>query len=262
MTVADIVAFMETLAPQSRKMSWDNVGLLCGNPEKEVKRILVALDPFEAVAREAVEISADLLITHHPVIFQPIYSVTNASGVGRALQTLIKNDVAAFNAHTNLDIAPGGVNDVLAYTLGLENIQIIDPIETDDHGKTWGLLRSGTVPPQSLDAFLSHVKQSLHTPVLRYSTDSKSVHRVAVGGGACADELSTVIRAGCDTFVTSDAKYNDFWDAYDSGITLIDAGHFYTESPVCYSLHRSLAAAFPDLDICISNVHKDCMQFF
>lgn len=261
-TVSDIAAFLETIAPQSRKMSWDNVGLLCGNQNKEVHKILIALDPFEAVAQEAAQIGADLLLTHHPIIFQPIHSVSDTTGVGRALRILIQHDISAFNAHTNLDIAPNGVNDVLAKTLGLRNIQVISPIETDRNGTTWGLMRSGEVDTQPLEAFLSGVKEKLHSPVLRYVSGSNIVHRIAVGGGSCADELSDVIKAGCDTFVTSDAKYNDFWDAYDSGINLIDAGHFYTENPVCEYLRNTLIQAFPELEISVSKVHKDCMQFY
>lgn len=261
-TVSDIVALMETVAPQRKKESWDNVGLSCGRPDKKVHTILVALDPFEDVAAEAVQVGADLIVTHHPLLFHPAYSVTDETAIGRTLMTLIRHDIAAFSAHTNLDIAPEGVGQCLALALGLENISVIEPTEQDAQGNIWGLLRKGSVPEQPLETFLSHVKQTLHTPTLRYAAAGETVRHVAVGGGACADEWKRALDAGCDTFVTSDAKYNDFWDARDAGLTLIDAGHFYTENPVCPQLQRILQTAFPEITVLLSKVHRDCMKFF
>lgn len=261
-TVANILQFLDTIAPPYMKADWDNVGLLCGSAEKEVQKVLVALDPFEGVADEAVQIGADLIVAHHPLIFLPISSVTDSTSIGRTIQTLIRNDISAINAHTNLDCAPGGVNDVLAETLELRDIQVIEPMGKDENGNDWGLLRSGTVEPQELSDFLSHVKEKLKCPSLRYVSGGKPVHKVAVGGGACADELPAARDAGCDTFVTSDVKYNPFWNAHDMGINLIDAGHFYTENPICEVLCRQISTAFPDITVELSKVHRDCMKFF
>lgn len=260
-TVYDIVCFMESIAPQSKKESWDNVGLLCGRRDKQVTTILVALDPFEDVAEEAVKLGADLIVTHHPLIFHPLYSLTDDTAIGRTAATLLRHDVAAFSAHTNLDIAPQGVGACLAAALGLEDISVIEPIEKTADG-VWGLLRMGTVAPQPLETFLLHVKQRLHAPVLRYAPATEEVHRIAVGGGACADEWKSAFAAGCDAFVTADARYNDFWDARDAGLTLIDAGHFYTENPVCTYLQQILQEAFPEIRVVLSRVHQDCMKFY
>lgn len=260
-TVKEIVAWLETIAPQAKKEQWDNVGLLCGCESKPVQRVLVALDPFEAVAAEAVTLGADLILTHHPLIFHPMYSVTDETAVGRTLRTLIAHDIAALCAHTNLDIAPEGVGFQLAKALGLEKITVIDPLETDGQGRIWGLLRQGIVEEQPLEVFLPKVKAALHAPMVRFADGGKPVHRVAVGGGACAEEWPAALRAGCDTFITSDCKYNDFWDARDAGLTLIDAGHFYTENPICSYLKESLCTAFPRLQITISQIHRDCVEF-
>lgn len=260
-TVYDIVRFMESIAPQSKKESWDNVGLLCGRKDKQVTTVLVALDPFEDVAEEAVTLGADLIVTHHPLIFHPLYSLTDDTAIGRTAATLLRHDIAAFSAHTNLDIAPQGVGSCLARALGLEDISVIEPIEKTADG-VWGLLRMGTVAPQSLNDFLAHVKRALQAPAVRYAPASEKVHRVAVGGGACADEWKSAFAAGCDTFVTADARYNDFWDARDAGLTLIDAGHFYTENPVCTYLQRILQEAFPEIRVVLSQVHRDCMKFY
>ena len=261
-TVKDILTFIETdLAPRSMKMDWDNVGLNVGHMDKEVKTILVALDPFTHVCEEAKEIGADLLVTHHVLIFRPGF-VTDTTAQGRNTLFLIESGIAHINAHTNLDLAHDGVNDCLAKKLGIQGIQVLNPMGTDDKNRPWGLLRSGTVPSQSLQDFLSFAKNQLGCRGLRYVDGGKPVHKVAVGGGSCCDEMLEVIEAGCDTFLTSDAKYNDFWDAKDLGLNLIDAGHFYTENPVIPYLAARISAAFPEITVKISESHADCMNFY
>lgn len=260
-SVAEILTFVETIAPRSMKMDWDNVGLNVGHRDKEVKKILVALDPFAHVCQEAKDMGADLLVTHHVLIFRPGF-VTDATAQGRNTLFLIENGIAHINAHTNLDLAPGGVNDCLATVLELEDTAIINPMGLDENGREWGLLRSGYVPEQSLSDFLAHVKTKLGCHGLRYEDAGKPVRKVAVGGGSCCDEMQEAVEAGCDTLVTSDAKYNDFWDAQDLGLNLIDAGHFYTENPVVAYLADKIAAAFPDVEVKISETHCDCMKFY
>lgn len=261
-TVADILKYIETLAPRSMKMDWDNVGLLCGSKSAPVTKVLVALDPFEHVCDEAAAWGAELIVTHHPIIFQAMKSVTDETSIGRGLTTLIRHGISAVNAHTNLDCAPGGVNDVLARTLGLRNIRVITPNGTDAEGQEWGLLRMGDIGEQDLPDFLAAVKDKLHCEGLRYVDGGRPVHRVAVGGGACAVGLVEAFDAGCDTFVTADIKYNQFWDAHDLGMNLIDAGHFATENPVISVLASKIAAQFPELQVKISESHRDCMKFY
>lgn len=262
-TVADILSFIETIAPTYMKMDWDNVGLLCGRKDKEVKKILVALDPFRNVIEEAIVEKADLIVTHHPLIFRdPLIAVNEDTEAGRCVLTLIENGIAAINAHTNLDLAPGGINDVLAQTLELENITVVNPEGTDANGQSYGLLRMGSIKEQMLGDFLSHVKEKLGCEALRYVDSGKPVHKVAVGGGSCADEMHEALDAGCDTFVTADVKYNQFRTAYELGLNLIDAGHFHTENPTMPVLCAKLQAAFPELEVKLSANHSDCMKFF
>ena len=262
MNVQQILDFLETLAPVSMKYDWDNVGLLCGSANQEVHKILVALDPFEGVCREAAEKGADLIVTHHPLIFHPRRAVTDGDDVGRSILFLAQNGISAINAHTNLDCAPGGVNDVLAETLGLREIRVLEPMGEDEQGRPWGLLRAGTVDQQPLEAFLAQVKARLQAQGLRYVDGGKPVQTVAAGGGACADELPAVLRAGCDTFVTADVKYNEFYDAKAAGVNLIDAGHFATENPVVAVLAAKLRAAFPEIPVECAENHRDYMNFY
>ena len=254
-TVADILKFVETVAPPYMKEDWDNVGLNCGHMDRPVTKILVALDPFPHVCREAKEIGADLLVTHHALIWKPGF-ITDANAQGRNTLFLIENGIAHINAHTYLDQAPGGVNDVLAAKLGLENVEIVNP----QNGI--GLMRCGDVAAQTLENFLATVKEQLDCDGLRYVDGGKPVRKVAVGGGSCAGGMWEVLAAGCDTFVTADIKYNQFWDAQDLGINLIDAGHFHTENPVVAVLADKIAAAFPEIQVEISKTHTDCMKYY
>ena len=255
-TVNEILKFMETLAPRAMKMDWDNVGLLCGSKSGTVTKVLVALDPFEGVCHEAAEIGAELIITHHPLIFTAPKAITDETSIGRSIMFLCRHGISAINAHTNLDQAPGGVNDVLAAKLGLQNVEIINPKDGI------GLMRCGDVEEQSMEQFLATVKERLNCSGLRYVDGGKPVRKVAVGGGSCAGGMMEAMAAGCDTFVTADIKYNQFWDAYDAGMNLIDAGHFQTENPVVAVLAEKLAAAFPEIQVEISKTHRDCMKYY
>ncbi|MBQ3252003.1 MAG: Nif3-like dinuclear metal center hexameric protein [Oscillospiraceae bacterium] len=259
-TVADILNFMESLAPAHMAEDWDKIGLNCGHKNQKVKKILVALDPFPHVCQEAIDMGADLLLTHHPLIWEPGF-VTDETTQGQCILTLTENKIAHISAHTNLDCAPGGVNDTLANALGMTDVKVIAPKGTDSHGNNWGLLRMGNVEPQPLSTFTSKVKNALQCDGLRFVDGGKPVCRVAVGGGACGSELKSAANAGCDTFVTSDVKYNQFWEAKELGVNLIDAGHFHTENPVCAVLAKKLAVAFPDTEIRLSEIHRDCIKY-
>lgn len=260
-TVNDILFCIQGFAPAYMAEDWDHVGLNCGHLHAEVNKILVALDPFMDVCREAKEFGADLLVTHHALIWTPGF-VTDADEQGRCTMFLIENGIACINAHTNLDCAPGGVNDILAKTLGLSDISVINPNGIDEKGRPWGLLRIGSVAEQTIPTFLSHVKSTLKCEGLRYVDSGKAVTKVAVGGGACGSELRQAAAAGCDTFVTADIKYNQFWEAKNLGINLIDAGHFHTENPVCNYLAQKITLAFPEITVKISENHTDCAKFF
>lgn len=258
--VFEILQYIESIAPAYMAEDWDKIGLNCGWLNRDVKKILVALDPFPHVCREAVEYGADLLVTHHPLIWEPGF-ITDKTTQGQCVLELLEHAIAHISAHTNLDCAPGGVNDTLSAVLGLSNVTVIDPNGTDANGNEWGLLRIGTVEAQPLEVFATSVKNALGCDGLRYVDGGKEVHRVAVGGGACGSELMVAANAGCDTFVTSDVKYNQFWEAKELGVNLLDAGHFHTENPVCAVLAEKLTAAFPDIDIRLAEKHRDCVKY-
>lgn len=260
-TVADILSFVETVAPPYMQYEWDHIGLNVGRTDRPVTKVLVALDPFAEPIAEAKEMGAEVLLTHHALIWDGGF-VNDQTVWGKNAMELIESGIAHINAHTNLDCAPGGINDVLAETLGLSDIAVVNPKGTDAQGRPYGLLRIGTVPEQSTDAFLQAVKNALGCEKLHYVSPRSTVHRVAVGGGSCGDELMDAVNAGCDTFVTADVKYNQFRTAYDLGINMIDAGHFHTENPACIALAKKLQQAFPHLEVSVSKTHTDFAKFF
>ena len=259
-TVQTVYDFLKTLAPESMAYEWDHVGLLCGRSDRPVEKILVALDPFPAVCREAKELGCQLLVTHHPILWK-LENVNDTTITGRDMLYLIENGISAVNAHTNLDCAPDGVNDCLAVRLGLEQVEVIDPMGTDSEGRAYGLLRGGVISATEPTDFVQTVKTALGCEGVRFVAGNRPVTKVAVGGGSCGDSLYRIHALGYDALVTADCKYNLFADAAELGITLIDAGHFETENPVCSVLAEKLQAAFPDLEIILSKIHKDCIKF-
>ena len=246
--VRDVEKKLFDWAPLELAVSWDNVGHLVGEPEAEVKKVLVALDITEAVVQEAIDCGADLIVAHHPVMnckWHEVQRIRSDDAQGRILINMIRNGISAICMHTNLDAAEGGVNDVLAEKLGLTGIELLNEEKIG---------RVGTLKCElPLVEFARFVVESLGCNGLRYIDAGKPVHRVAVGGGACSGYIGQAIALGCDTFVTSDLKYNDFLDT--KGINLIDAGHFPTENVVCPVVVEYLQKAFPELTVVYSTAH-------
>ena len=256
-TVREIEQALFELAPREGAMDWDNVGHLLGDPDSQVSRVLVALDITEDVADEAISHGCELIVAHHPVMncrWLPVQSVRSDTPQGHLLLKLLRNGVSAICMHTNLDVAWGGVNDILA-----EKLKLVDPGPLCDNG----LGRVGRLEePMDLADFVRFVSRSLGCNGVRYAGAGKPVCRVAVGGGACGDFEDDAIRAGCDTFVTADLSYHQFLDAKGKGINLIDAGHFPTEDPVCEKLVQYVSDRFQELVVTKSTSHREVIQYY
>ena len=248
MLVSDVFSYLDELAPFSYSMDFDNSGLLIGDPSQPVKKILVALDCTKSVVSKAREMGADLIVTHHPVIFDPLKNVM----VGSVPHQLICAGISIICAHTNLDLARGGVNDQLARRLELKCLEGLSPIScTDRNGNTVTeyLGRISFLPePLEPKQFACFVKERLGGNV-RYVSGNRPVHRVAVCGGSGADCLADAIHVGADALVTSEIKHHIFLLAAQQGITLVDAGHFHTEDVVIEPLCQQLRAAFPETEV-------------
>ena len=241
MTVREYYDYFCEKIPSALSCEWDNDGLLCcPDRDREVRRVLVALDVTEEVVRAAISGGYDLILAHHPMIFRGIKALTEEDGAGRKLLALVKGGVSVMAFHTRLDAARGGVNDILAGLLGIENAA---PFGDEAIG------RIGTLSePMTVDSFSNRVKDVLKAPVVRVSGAGETVSRVAVLGGSGKDDVIAAVKAGADAFVTGELAYHQLVDAPDMGITLIEAGHFYTEYPVCQRLKELLLEKDPSVD--------------
>ena len=257
--VRDIYRFLDRIAPFHTQEGFDNAGFLVGRGNREVKKVLVALDITEEVVEEAVRWGAELIVAHHPVIFQPVKSVTDETVTGRVLLALTEGRVAAICAHTNLDAAHGGVNGCLARALELTGIGQLCQAGVDDKGRPYGIGRTGTVhrPGLSAGEYAAFVKEKLGSACVRFVDGGRPVTKVAVGGGACGSMMEDAVAQGCDTFVTADLKYNQFLEARALGLNLLDAGHFPTENVVCAPMARWLAEEFPMVEVVLSQTHRE-----
>ena len=259
-TVAQIEQALFQLAPKDLAFDWDNVGHLEGSPDQEVQRVLAALDVTENVVSEAEKLGCQLIVSHHPLMNvrwhqAEMQTLRPDRYLGRLLRRLVKADISVISMHTNLDIAPGGVNDALAEALRIEDPGPMPGDET-------GLCRVGRLRnPVKLSDFAGEVCKALHANGVRYAGD-RPVEYIAVGGGACGDYEDAAIAAGCYVFVTADLSYHQCLDAAVKGIRLIDAGHFPTENPVCTVLAEYLRGRFPGLTVTKSASHREVIQYY
>lgn len=240
MTVSDILSAMDTIAPFRFSMDFDNTGLLIGDSEQTVHSVLLALDCTDSVLDTAIKTGSELILTHHPVIFHGLKQIPAHSIVWKA----IRNNISVISAHTNLDIAKGGVNDCLANKLGLTQLSGLSPLPTEPEES---LGRVGFLPtPCSASALAQQVKAVLGSAV-RFCDGGKPVQRVAVCGGAGDSELEQVLACGADAFVTGEVAQHIFVEAAHQGLTLIEAGHYHTEAVVLQPLCQRLTEQFPEI---------------
>ena len=258
-TVKDIYGAIDRWAPFSTQMDFDNSGFLVGRGNREVTKVLVALDITGSVIEEAEKLGAQLIVAHHPVIFRPLKSVTDGDFTGENVLALAEKGIAAICAHTNLDAAQGGVNCALARKLELSEIGQLHPDGVDEQGREYGIGRVGNphVQGMSVEEYALFVKEKLGTSSVRFVDTGKRVNKVAVGGGSCADMMVDALAKGCDTFVTADVKYNLYLEAKQLGINLMDAGHYATENVVCAPMVDYLREQFPDVEVILSEVHRE-----
>ena len=261
-SVKDILAHLNQIAPVAMAMDRDNVGHLVGRRDAEVTRVLVALDATETIIDEAIDLGAELIVAHHPVIFDSLRQVTDNDSTGRRVLKLARHDIAMICMHTNLDIAAGGVNDVLAEALGLSGTEILWKMGELD-GTAYGLGRVGDLPaPITMADFLAQVKAAVGSAGLRYYDAGRPVQRVAVLGGGGEDGLPMAVAAGCDAFVLGDARYHIFQEAQACGISLIEADHYCTENLISEPLKESISTAFPGVEVTVSTRQGQVAKFF
>lgn len=244
MTVGELYNELNTAIPRALSCDWDNDGLMiCADAEAPVKRVLLSLDATDTVCDYAIREGYDLIITHHPVIFRKIGNITDGSLAGGKAISLIRAGVSVMSFHTRFDCCDGGINDILAEKLGLENTEKLP------HGTEAPMARIGNVDTTAVE-FCERIKKALGSPVVLMTPASDKVHRVAVCGGDGRDFMYDALRMGADTYITGRAGYNVAIDMRDEGLTVIEAGHYYTEAIFTDYFEKFLSARGIPYGIC------------
>ena len=232
MTVQDLYNLINRIAPFDTQMESDNSGLLVGSAAQEVSTVLLALDATDPVIDEAAALGAQLIVTHHPLLFSPVRTLTDADFEGRLIRRLVRENISLIAAHTNLDQAPGGINDTLAERCGLTGVS----------GE--GFFRCGLLPvPCSSREYADKLKSSLRTDVRLMGPGNRMIRKVGLCSGSGGSEWFRAAETGCDAFVSGEIKHHFALALADSGIVALECGHFATEEPGVCALAAALQKA-------------------
>ena len=250
-TVGQVLEFLNTIAPFSTAESYDNVGLLAGDSGAELSGIATCLDITAEIVNEAVSKNANLIVSHHPVIFHPMKKIPAESTV----YMLIRSNINAVAMHTNFDMSEGGVNDALLELLGWESSGVLEQIQPNGLG-------IGAVADLPLGftakALAEHCKQALDLESVRYCEGSvNAITRVGVCSGSGGDLLGRARELGCQALITGDVKHSVWVEAHSMGMALIDAGHYGTEKNAAHRLAALLSRAFPEIPIFAAESEKE-----
>lgn len=257
-TVKDIFAAMDVIAPMKNLHKGDNSGLLVGDETAPVTKVLFALDITCEVVREAAEIGAEVIIAHHPVIFHPLYTLDDSNPACLAL----KHGIACICFHSPLDMADGGINDIifdmLNPVLKLKKQAVLEPVHPDGRGYGWVCSVGNEIMPDKLGALL---KDIFGNKVVRYTNSGKAVKKIAFCSGGAGGTFPLAIKQGADAYVTGDVKHDQWITARNSGIALYDCGHFHTEDIVIPYLIKRFGEILSGLELVHAESDKDPVDY-
>lgn len=259
-TLKHILELLDQMAPFSLAEEWDNAGLQVGHPSWEVSKIFVALDPTPDSVDRAAAAGAQLLLTHHPLIFSPLTQVNPESYPGSVVREALTRKISIISLHTNLDAARGGINDILADLIGLNDVEVLEK-NAGAVNDGAGMGRIGNLPGvQPLSEFCGKVKEALHASEIRIMGDKEmTVRRVAVVGGAGGGMSSLASKNGADLFITGDIRHHEALLAGTLGLALIDGGHFQTEKAALNVFAEQLQDRFMEkgLNLLVENFQNE-----
>ena len=240
--VINIINEMELLAPTYLKEDFDNVGLMVGDKNKEVKKVLLALDCTLKVIEEAKKENVELIITHHPLIFKRPSSITTDTLQGKKIIELIKNDISLYSSHTNLDSVENGLNDTIVSILGFDNSKILEKNKRDDKA---GLGRIVSLKESiQLEDLISKIKKSLNINNLRVVKGKDKVNKIAIINGSGQDFIGKAVALGADCIITGDTTYHFASDYKEMEISILDVGHFASEQITFFNVMENLKDTF------------------
>ena len=248
MKCSEVMAKLEELSPLSFAEGWDNVGLLVGSREREVESVMIALDATDAVIDQAVLAGADMLLTHHPLIFSPQKRITADDFTGKRISKLILNDISYYACHTNFDVM--GMGDEAAERLGLEERSVLE-ITFEDELSQEGIGRAGVLPEDmTLRECAAYVKEVFDLDRVKvFGEEGRKVRRAAVVPGSGGDYIRSAVNAGADVYISGDIGHHDGIDALEQGLAVIDAGHFGLEQIFVPYMKEILSRELPMLHL-------------
>jgi len=259
-TVGDVCAVLEAFAPLSLQEPYDNAGLILGNRDQEVSGILIALDATLEVIDEAIALGCNLIVTHHPFIFKGLKTITGKNHTENCLIKAIRNDIAIYAGHTNVDSVRGGVNERMAEKLGLTETSILVPMQQATCDCGLGMVGILQETMSEID-FLQHIKKTFLCERIRFSARTgKSIRKVALCGGSGSEFLENALSIGADAYITGEAKYHEFF-THASEILLVDAGHYETEQFTKDIFFELLSENFSTFAVRISEVETNPVHY-
>ena len=253
----DIISLLELAAPRSLQESYDNSGLQVGFPDAEIGKVQVCLDVTEEIVAEAAEKGCSLIVSHHPLIFKALKTVSDATYQQRCVVKALTGGIAIYSAHTSLDNAPGGVNYKIASIIGLDNLSFLSPLEGREGGS--GVI--GSLPePMNDGDFVRMLAERFGVKCVRHSRlVGKTVSKVAICGGAGAFLAADARNAGADCFVSGEFHYHDFFEY--PGLTLVELGHYQSEKFTVDLLADLLKSAFPALEVLKTEIDTNPIEY-
>lgn len=261
--IHDLTDYLEDIAPLNYQESYDNAGLIYGDPFAEVEGVLISLDLTEEVLEEAISHSCNVVVSHHPIIFRGIKKFSGHY-VDRVVAKAIKNDIAIYAIHTNLDnVLDNGVNGKIAEKLSLADVEILDSkLNLDLNGKVGSGVIGALEEEMTFEDFLDHLKSSMGLKVIKHTDKIKDhVSSIAVCGGSGSFLLNAAMRKGADIFITSDFKYHEFFDA-DGKIVIIDIGHYESEQFTINLLYDLISKKFRKFAARCTKVNTNPVNYY
>lgn len=249
MQCKEIMQVIEATYPRTAALDFDNVGLLAGRADKEVNRVYLALDATDRVIERAIEAGADMLITHHPLLFSAVKKVTDEDFITRRIVKLIQNDISYYAMHTNYDVL--GMAELAGKVLDIAHTDVLDVTQTDEVGEEKGIGRIGELPEtMTLEECCVYVKHKLELGSLKVFGDmNRPVRRLAILPGSGKSDIPVALAKGADVLVTGDIGHHDGLDAVEQGLAIIDAGHYGTEYIFIEDMKQFLNRKLPVLDV-------------
>jgi dinuclear metal center YbgI/SA1388 family protein len=263
MQIKEIIEFLESFAPLDYQEDWDNSGLIIGNADSRFKGALICLDSTPEVVDECINLGYNLIIAHHPLIFKGLKNINNDTYIGRAVVKAVKNDIAIYAIHTNLDNAyTDGVSAKIAKKIGLKNLELLDPKINTNYIEKFGTGIIGHLPNQmSENDFLLFLKENLNLSCIKYTKMlNKPVGKIAICGGSGSFLLQKAKDAGADVFISADFKYHEFFDS-ENQILIADIGHYESEIYTIELIYEKLINNFSNFAARLTTVVTNPIKY-